>query len=543
MSCCPAKPPSAALGAAFSEANGPESDIRPGETVECYMARGGNTTGLHDDATQNVDNKIDNASIPMQRSPSAVTIDAQFKLTAGSTRTATNWTLGGDSLAGTGIGMTSSGHMFASPVGSSALGKTFKITVTASDGAGVIDTRGFTLAPSIGDEGTQIQLISPLPGAIVNSKFGPRMHPIQHVMKMHTGVDMKYTDRSVKDVLAAADGSVILAGGNPSSGYGVRVWIKHLTSSGKHLCTTTYNHLNKVYVSVGQQIMAGQKIGLEGTTGSSTGNHLHFECKLPDGKFIDPEPLIRGSLAVADKTLENGDADPTSISTRTSNAALSEAEVEAKQTSCAPFGPEYQPAEPPETTDPVPVPLVPSLDPFELAWYFTMTQEVGPNWTASSPSDPDVIAGAIETATQRKKDGYVNTQNFPGGETKFGIAQKPNPTIVVRDATYDVAKGAGYNNYWKSAPVSCVTVAPLIGVMLFDMNYLHGGGNARTIYNAAGISTVPIDAPQATQLAACQALNNARVAFINRIPRPEYTRGWLNRASASLAYVQSLPPL
>jgi murein DD-endopeptidase MepM/ murein hydrolase activator NlpD len=508
------------------------------------MARGGNTTGLHDDATDNALEKIENSTIPIQRSKTAAKISVQMKLTAGSTRVPTNWTLGGDSLAGTDITLSGSGLLSTLPAGvaTAALGKTYKITISAVDGTGTIDTRGFTIAPSIGDEGTQIQLISPLPGAIVNSKFGPRMHPIQKVMKPHTGIDMKYSDRSVKDVVASADGEILLAGGDPSTGYGIRVWIKHSSGSGKHLCTTTYNHLNKVYVSTGQKVMAGQKVGLEGTTGSSTGNHLHFECRLPDGKFIDPEPLIRGSLSVASKTLSNGDADPSSVSTRTADNALAESEVEAKQAGCEAFGPAYPPANPAETTDPTPV-VPPSTDPFELAWYFTMTHEVGPFWTNASPSDPDVAAGLIETSAQRKKCGYVNSPNFPGGETKFGVAQKPNPRLVVRSCTYDQAKNTGLNNYWKSSKTPCGTVGAYIGIMLFDMNYLHGDGNARTMYQAANIASVPPSASQSTQLAACQDLYDARVAFIRRIPRPEFTAGWLRRAKECLEYVQGLPPL
>lgn len=536
MSCCPPAPPSAALGGAFAEANGHESDIRPGESVECYMARGGNTTGLHDDATQNVKNKIDNSSVPIKRTPTIASVNMQFKLTADSTRIATSW-----SMTNTPPGLTLSlGGRLTGAFDSSALGQTYKAEVTASDGT-VIDTRGFTIAPSIGDEGTQIQFISPLPGAIVNSKFGPRLHPIQLVMKPHTGIDMKYVDKSSRDVVAAADGEVLLAGGNPNTGYGVRVWIKHLSGSGNHLCTTTYNHLSKVYVSEGQKIMAGQKIGLEGSTGSSTGNHLHFECKLPDGKFIDPEPLIRGTLFIADKTLANGDADQSSITSRISEASLSESETHARQSGCSPFGPAYPAADPPESTSSTPSPAIPGNDPFELAWYFTMIHEVGPHWTTAFPSDPDVAAGLIETSAQRKKDGYVNAPNFPGGETKFGIAQKPNPRLVVRTCTYSEAKNTGYNNYWKSSPQSCNAVGSYIAIMLFDMNYLHGGGNARTIYNSAGISSISTTASHAAQLSACQALYSARVEFIKRIPRPEFTRGWLQRSSNCLSYVQALP--
>lgn len=526
MSCCPSIPAIVAQGGAFAEANGPESDIRPGETVECYAARGGNTTGLHDDATENVLEKIAQNSIPLNRTPTSVSTDITFSLTDGSTRTPTTWSITplppGLSLDGARL------HGTFSSMG------VYKVQVSASDGDGVIDTRGFTVAPSIGGEDDEIRFISPLPGAIVNSKFGPRMHPIHKVMKCHTGIDMKYADRSVKDVVAAGDGEVVLCGGNPAKGYGLRVWIKHKTAAGAHLCTTTYNHLAKIYVSQGQNVMAGQKIGLEGSTGGSTGNHLHFECKLPDGKFIDPEPLINGELKVAGSTDANGDA--VNLQARESSASLSESEAKARQSSCEAFGPTYPQSDPPETTDPVP--SAPSTDPFERAWFFTMTHEVGPFWNSSYPSDAEVQQGLIDTAQQRKKCGYVNTPNYPGGETKFGVAQKPNPRIDVTTMTYDAAKQTGFNNYWKSKKMPCDNKAPRIAIMLFDMNYLHGDGNARKIWQNAGITSSPGDSDE-VQLAACETLYQARVAFIKSIPRPEYQKGWLRRAKECLEFAKS----
>ena len=540
--CCPDSPPSSALGAAFAEANGPESDIRRGESVECYMQRGGNTTGLHDDATENVLNKIDNTSIPITRTGTTATVSTSFRLTVGSTRVPNSWTMT-VSPASTRLSLSVSGlltGLWSASAGQSELGKTFKIQVTASDGS-EIDTRGFTIAPTIGNENDEIRLINPLPGGIVNSKFGPRMHPILHVMKPHTGIDLKLSDRSVTDVVAACDGEIILAGGNPSTGYGLRVWIRHLTSSGSHICSTTYNHLNKTYVAVGQKVMAGQAIGKEGSTGASTGNHLHFEVKLPDGKFIDPEPLINGTLTVSNKTLPSGDADTGSLQTRSSKASLSETESKAKQASCEAFGPGYPAAIPPESTDQTPV--VAGTDPFERAWFFTMQHEVGPHWNTTpqySPGDLELEAGLIDTREQRKKDGYVNTANFPGGETKFGIAQKPNPGIKVTTATYSTAKNTGYNNYWKSSANPCTGKGSLIAVMLFDINYLHGPGNARKIYQISAVTSGPNDS-RSTQLAACYILHGAQVQFINSIPRPEFTKGWLKRADELYAYVKNLP--
>lgn len=549
--CCPSIPPSAAIGAAFAEAYGPESDIRPGESVECYMARGGNTTGLHDDATENVANKIENTNIATTTfsvgSVKQVKFDAiQFRLTESSTRTPTSWVwqhAGGEPLTVLGASVTFSvAGVLDGVISSNAYEKTFTVKVVASDATGEIDSRSFTFVPSIKSE-MAIKFISPLPGGIVNSRFGPRLHPIHKVMKPHTGIDMKYQDGSVKNVVAAADGEVILAGGNPSSGYGLRVWVKHKTNDGTHICTTTYNHLAKIYVKEGQKVMAGQSLGLEGSTGGSTGNHLHFECRLADGKFVDPEPLINGELKVARRTLDNGEADPSSLEVKNSAAALSAAEAKAKQSSCAAYGPGY-PADPNETNNVIPPAPTPSTDPFELAWFFTMTHEVGPWWNASYPNDPDVIAGSIDTALQRKKCGYVNTRNYPGGETKFGIAQKPNPSISVTNLNYADAKKRGYNGYWKSAKISCDGKGPYIAVMLFDMNYMHGDGNARKIWeNAISAGMNPNISGRDAQLTQCEILNEARVEFIKSIPRPEYTKGWLKRAKDCLTYIKSLPVL
>jgi murein DD-endopeptidase MepM/ murein hydrolase activator NlpD len=503
------------------------------------MARAGNTTGLQDDATANALDKIENSSVPITRTSSSASTSTQFRLTAGSTRTPTNWTI---DVTPPGLTMTSGG-LLSGTFSSGALGQTYTVKVTATDGAGTIDVRGFTIAPNVSSAGDNLKLLNPLPGGIVNSKFGPRMHPIQHVMKMHTGVDLKLANSSTTDVVAAADGVIVLAGGDPNSGYGLRVWVDHFTDDGRKLCTTTYNHLAKIYVSdkQGQKVMAGQALGREGSTGASTGNHLHFEVRLPDGKFTDPEPLINGSLTVASKTLPNGDADSTSLTTRTSDASLTSHEAEARSTSCQSYGSSYPPASPPESTDAVPAGT--SADPFELAWYFTMQHEVGPFWSTaagSTPTDPDILAGSIDTTAHKKNVGYVNTPNDPGGETKFGVAQRPNPGIAVHDVNYANAKKTGYNNYWQASASPCGSKSKLVSVMLFDMNYLHGPGNAKTIYQNSGITSTGSD-DHATQLSHVQTLNAARVTFINQIQRPEFTRGWLSRASACLAYVNSLP--
>ena len=115
----------------------------------------------------------------------------------------------------------------------------------------------------------------------VSSEFGMRFHPIYQYWRLHSGRD--YAGPCGSAVRAAASGTVIMAGG--AGGYGNRVVIDHGIVSGGHLATT-YNHLQRI-VEWGGQVSRGEVIGYEGSTGTSTGCHLHFET-LQNGDFVDP---------------------------------------------------------------------------------------------------------------------------------------------------------------------------------------------------------------------------------------------------------------
>ena len=121
----------------------------------------------------------------------------------------------------------------------------------------------------------------PLPGSYtITSPFGNRLHPILKVYKLHTGVDIAGNNCNGKPVVAAADGTVIVA--KYSSSYGNYVVIDH--GGG---ITTLYAHSSKLEVTVGQKVKAGQEIMKVGTTGYSTGPHLHFEVR-ENGNYVDP---------------------------------------------------------------------------------------------------------------------------------------------------------------------------------------------------------------------------------------------------------------
>ncbi len=123
----------------------------------------------------------------------------------------------------------------------------------------------------------------------VSSPYGYRTHPITgEKQKLHKGIDIAGSGIGGKPVLAAADGEVMRAeiNGSLTSGYGRYVVINHGKSDGV-LYTTHYAHLKSYIVSKGQKVKKGQVIGYVGSTGSSTGNHLHFEIR-KDGTAVNP---------------------------------------------------------------------------------------------------------------------------------------------------------------------------------------------------------------------------------------------------------------
>ncbi len=125
--------------------------------------------------------------------------------------------------------------------------------------------------------------------APVTSPFGMRVHPVTGVYKLHTGTD--FGAACGTPITAARRGSVIVAEFNRA--YGWRTVVSHGVVGGA-LLTTTYNHQTDVSVDVGQQVTAGDVIGTVGTTGYSTGCHLHFELII-NGDIVDPLPWLAAS--------------------------------------------------------------------------------------------------------------------------------------------------------------------------------------------------------------------------------------------------------
>ncbi len=124
----------------------------------------------------------------------------------------------------------------------------------------------------------------------VTSGFGMRVDPFLKQLALHTGVDFR--SEPGDPVRAAAAGRVMQAGVN--GGYGLMVEIDH----GNGL-TTRYAHLSAVMVSEGAEVAVGTPIGHVGTTGRSTGPHLHYEVRV-NGEAVDPQKFLRAGLRLAE---------------------------------------------------------------------------------------------------------------------------------------------------------------------------------------------------------------------------------------------------
>ncbi len=112
----------------------------------------------------------------------------------------------------------------------------------------------------------------------ISSRFGYRKDPFTGLRRFHTGIDI--SNAWGTPIYAAYDGVVIFAG--EKGGYGLCIIISHPLGY-----TTLYGHLSKILIKVGQRVSKGSKIALMGSSGRSTGSHLHFEIRKFD-KYLNP---------------------------------------------------------------------------------------------------------------------------------------------------------------------------------------------------------------------------------------------------------------
>lgn len=189
------------------------------------------------------------------------------------------------------------------------------VAVTILDsltGTGSGGTVAVSPVAAVGDAPTDgsTRVVFPLPEGtwVATSPFGPRVHPITGEESFHTGSDFAAPDGT--PILAAASGTVTVA--EYSGGYGGLVVIEHRIDG--QTIATAYAHSweDGIHVTVGDEVQAGQHIADVGSSGMSTGAHLHFEVRQggTDGEYIDPAKWLNDHDAADLDEAETGPPEP-----------------------------------------------------------------------------------------------------------------------------------------------------------------------------------------------------------------------------------------
>ena len=139
----------------------------------------------------------------------------------------------------------------------------------------------------------QVAFSAPVRGYAVNSVFGLRKLAIEARARAHKGVDIAAPKGTT--VFTAAEGRVLRTGYD-AGGYGNFIEVRHPNG-----LTTIYGHLSRIDVASGDVVAPNQRIGLVGSTGYSTGPHLHFEVRR-DGAQVNPTKVMGRAFDVAVKT-------------------------------------------------------------------------------------------------------------------------------------------------------------------------------------------------------------------------------------------------
>lgn len=149
--------------------------------------------------------------------------------------------------------------------------KPVTVAAVSSGGGGLTSVASYTSKPDLG-----ISLVRPTSG-IITARFGSRGYA------GHTGLDIAGSHGSA---IKAVAGGTVVAAGNSGSGYGIYVKIRHTNG-----IETLYGHCSSVNVSVGDSVSQGERIASMGSTGRSTGTHLHLEIR-KNGTALNPENYV-----------------------------------------------------------------------------------------------------------------------------------------------------------------------------------------------------------------------------------------------------------
>ena len=254
--------------------------------------------------------------------------------------------------------------------------------------------------------------------------FGYRSDPFTHRQRWHDGVDLGQPCGD--PAWASLDGTVVDAGW--AGGYGNRVVVRHADRD-DHSFATTYNHLAKIEVIVGQQVTRGQVVGRIGSTGRSTACHMHFEVIL-DGSYVDPMRFLTGDLSKAALSRRVGSYMPSGLPSPTSSPSLTSTPTVTQTTPTpSPTTPTPAPSTTtprvtpspsrtptPSTTTPTPTPTTPTPTPSS------------PTPTSPSPTPSATVSSGTPTPGATTPVTPAASTTSPASVTPAGLTTSATPT-------------------------------------------------------------------------------------------------------------------
>ncbi len=260
------------------------------------------------------------------------------------------------------------------------------------------------------------------------SGFGPRIHPVLGRPMFHTGIDLMATCGT--PIRAAADGEVAYAAITPS--WGRRVILRHSSS-----LETGYAHMSLFLVKQGDVVKRGQVIGLVGTTGWSTGCHLHFDV-IVNGNYTDPAPYL--GLPGTSAAEVPYHAAPYVSAARPGTPARTVEDGDVPVSAAVPARPTSSPAPKPTTSSPT---TSATTRPTTTGSTSTTSPTGGPSTsTGTTTTTPDPTTSTTSAPTTTTPDPTTSTTPDPTTSTTSApTTTTPDPTTSSDPPTSGTTSG------------------------------------------------------------------------------------------------------
>jgi murein DD-endopeptidase MepM/ murein hydrolase activator NlpD len=239
----------------------------------------------------------------------AFTFFAKARIVAGAVAALTGLAVSQPAMANSSANADVTAQLRAAPVSRTAPGgdeqfrNLFNGWKSMDSTAGLVIAPNAATTPAFRPASVAVPSRMPVEGASLTSGYGMRNHPVLGGRRQHRGVDLAMPTGT--PVYATADG--IISKAEWFSSYGLYISVEHGAS-----IQTRYGHLSRLAVAAGQSVKKGDLIGYVGSTGRSTGPHLHYEVRIA-GTAVNPVPYMQGSIRTAPQaptaTLALGDGE------------------------------------------------------------------------------------------------------------------------------------------------------------------------------------------------------------------------------------------